>query len=78
MICDGCKKIDVCKYTEQLKEFEKNNLIELHLYLKPGEKVEEYVGSNTTVGIMVVKFDSKEEMLEKIEHMDKLVKVILQ
>ena len=27
MICDGCKKIDVCKYTEQIKEFEKNNKI---------------------------------------------------
>lgn len=24
MICDNCKKIDVCKYTEQIKEFEKN------------------------------------------------------
>lgn len=24
MICDKCKKIDVCKYTQQIKEFEKN------------------------------------------------------
>ncbi len=60
------------------EEFEKDNLVELHLYVKTGEKISEYIGSNTTVGIMIVKFSSKEEMLEKIDNMDKWVKVVLQ
>jgi len=57
--------------------FKKENLVELHLYKNLGEEILEYVGSNTTVGIMIVKFNSMKEMIEKIENMDNWVKVIV-
>lgn len=59
------------------EKFKQENLVELHLYKNIGEEISEYVGSNTTVGIMIVKFNSKEEMLEKIENMDNWVKIII-
>lgn len=59
------------------ENFRKENLVELHLYKNIGEEISEYVGSNTTVGIMILKFNSKEEMLEKIENMDDWVKIIV-
>lgn len=56
-------------------QFEKNNLVEMHLNYKQGEKIPAYMGSNGTIGLMIVKFQSMEEMIDKIENMEKWVKI---
>ena len=59
------------------KEFRKNNLVEFEMICKKGEKISAFTGSNGTLGTMILKFSSKKEMLEKMDNMQKWVKVII-
>ncbi|MDE7231122.1 MAG: ATP-grasp domain-containing protein [Oscillospiraceae bacterium] len=54
--------------------FEKENLVEFETPFKPGDIVEPFSKSRTPLSTMVVKFGSMEEMLYKIEHMDKFIR----
>lgn len=56
--------------------FKKENIVEYEMLFQPGEKIEAFTGSNGTLGTMILKFQSKEEMLEKMDHMEKWVRVI--
>jgi len=55
----------------------KNNIVEENIFIKIGDKVKKFNGSHTTLGTMIMKFDSKEEMLEKMDNMEKYLKVII-
>lgn len=56
--------------------FKKENIVEYDMLFQPGDKIEAFTGSNGTLGTMILKFQSQEEMLEKMDHMEKWVKVI--
>ena len=56
--------------------FRKNNIVEFEMLFHPGDQIEAFMGSNGTLGTMILKFESQEEMLEKMDHMDSWVKVI--
>ena len=43
---------------------------------QPGDEIQAFTGSNQTLGTMILTFASQEEMLEKMDHMEKWVKVI--
>ena len=58
------------------ENFKKNNLVEFEMIYQEGEKVERFTGSNGTLGTMILKFNSESEMLEKMDHMNRWVKVI--
>lgn len=58
------------------ESFKKNNIVEYEMFFKPGDKVNAFTGSNGTLGTMILKFDSREEMLEKMDHMEHWVRVI--
>ena len=60
------------------EEFKKNNLVEFNMQFKPGDPVIAFTGSNGTLGTMILKYSSEEEMLEKMDHMSKWVKVIVE
>lgn len=55
----------------------KPKIVEQDIYVKLGDKVRKYLGSNDTLGTMILKFDSIEEMLEILDNMenDLLVKI---
>jgi biotin carboxylase len=59
------------------KKFKKNNLVEFEMICKKGEKISAFTGSNGTLGTMILKFSSKKEMLEKMDNMQKWVKVFI-
>lgn len=46
----------------------KNKIIENHLIVKPGDTIKPYTGSNTTLGILILKFDSMNEMLTAMDN----------
>ncbi len=52
-----------------------NNILEKHIYVHAGEQVKKFQGSNATLGILILKFNSQQEMLEKMENMDKYIQV---
>ncbi len=59
------------------EDFRKNNIVEYEMMFQTGEKVEAFTGSNGTLGTMILKFSSEKEMLEKMDHMENWVKVIV-
>ncbi|KOS69378.1 carbamoyl-phosphate-synthetase [Lysinibacillus contaminans] len=59
-------------------EFKKNNIVEYDLTVKIGDKISAYTGSHTKLGTMVLKFNSMEEMLEKMDNMASWVKIIVE
>lgn len=58
------------------EQFKEKNLVEIHMNYKIGDKVPSFVGSNGTIGIMILKFESKRDMFYKIKNMEKYVKII--
>lgn len=56
----------------------KNNILEENVFVKQGDKVNKFDGSNHTLGTMIMKFESQKEMLEKMDNMEKYLKVIIE
>lgn len=56
---------------------EKNHVVENHLIKKPGDAVKAFKGANTTLGILLMKFDSMEQMLHMMDHSDQWIQVKL-
>ncbi|MDK9704697.1 MAG: hypothetical protein OEL20_16330 [Sulfuritalea sp.] len=54
----------------------KPKIIEQDIWVTTGEKVEKYMGSNHTLGTMILKFDSMAEMLEIVDAMENDIRVI--
>lgn len=63
-----------------LKEIKINapeHIIENHILVKPGDKIKAFTGANTTLGCLLMKFDSMEQMLDMMDHSEKWIEVIL-
>lgn len=59
-------------------EFKKNNIVQFELLVKPGEIIPAFTGANLGLGIMILKFNSQQEILEKMDCMNEYVKVIIE
>ena len=60
-------------YSDEIR----NNILEETIFIQPGDEVKKFDGSNHTLGTMIMKFNSQEEMLEKMDNMEKYLKVVL-
>lgn len=54
---------------------EKNNIVENHLIAHPGDEIHSFVGANSTLGILLMKFNSLEKMLNMIENADEWIQI---
>lgn len=45
--------------------------------MKPGDEIPAFTGSNATLGMMILKFDSQDEMLGMINNPEEKIKIIL-
>ena len=61
-----------------LSERVKPKILEQSIQVKPGDKVEKYLGSNHTLGTMILKFDSMAEMLEMVDNMEHDIRAIIE
>jgi biotin carboxylase len=50
-------------------------IVEKDLYPKVGDPVKHYDGSNATLGTMILKYDSMEQMLEMLDNMERDIRV---
>lgn len=55
-----------------------DRIIEKHIYLKSGDKVETFLGANAALGVLIMKYESREVMDEIVENFPNLYKVELQ
>ena len=58
-----------------LSERIKSKIIEQDIWVKSGDEVEKYLGSNHTLGTMILKFESMAEMLEMVDNMENDIRV---
>ena len=72
------QKNGVFKGIEMDSEFERNNVVEYELFAKPGDSIFAFTGSDKKLGSMVLKYSSREEMIEKMNNMTNWIKVILE
>lgn len=60
-----------------LSERIKACIIEKDIWVKPGDDVRKYLGSNDTLGTMILRFNSQQEMLDMIDNMECDIRVIV-
>lgn len=58
-------------------EVQKKNIIESHIVYKRGDQVRAFNGSNDTLGILIMKFDSMSQMLQMMDHSEEWIKVVV-
>lgn len=58
-------------------EVEKNNVVENHILKKTGDSISAFTGANTTLGILLMKFESMEQMLHMMDHSEEWIRVVL-
>jgi len=56
-------------------EVEKNNIVENHLIKNFGDEIKAFTGANTTLGILLMKFDSLEQMLHMMDHSEEWIEI---
>lgn len=56
---------------------EKANIVENHILKKPGDAISAFTGANTTLGILLMRFDSMEQMLHMMDHSEEWIRVFL-
>ena len=55
-----------------------DRIIEKHIYLKSGDTVETFLGANAALGVLIMKYESREVMNKIVENFPNLYKVELQ
>lgn len=58
-------------------DVKQNYLIESHILKRSGDKIEAFTGANTTLGILLMKFESMEQMLEMINNAEQWINIKL-
>ena len=56
-------------------EVVKNHVVENHLIAKTGDEIHSFVGANSTLGVLVMKFESLDQMLYMIEKSDEWIQI---
>ena len=59
------------------EEVLKHNIVENHILRQPGDEIRAFTGANTTLGILVMRFDSMEQMLHMMDHSEEWIQVVL-
>ena len=58
-------------------DFEKNNLLKVHCTHKPGDRVHAYQNTSHSLGTILFRASSREEMLNITNHMDRFYQVVV-
>jgi len=56
----------------------KKHIVENHIIKKAGDKISSFTGANTTLGCLLMRFDSMEQMLDMMDNSEKWIEVVLE
>ncbi len=62
----------------QIGDLVKDKIIEKDLWVKQGDKVNSFTGANETIGTLIMKFETEEEMIRITKNIDNYVSVIVE
>ncbi len=68
-------KDGILKTVKIAPDVEKNHVVENHLIVKQGDEIHSFIGANSTLGILLMKFDSMGQMLSMIENSDEWIQI---
>jgi biotin carboxylase len=71
-------KSGVLKEIKIDEDVKANHIVESHLNYKIGDQVPAFTGANGSIGILIMKFDSMEEMLDMMDYSNKWISVIVE
>lgn len=66
--------LDKVEFTEEGKK----HILEDHLVKHPGDEIKAFTGANTTLGCLIMTFDSFEQMVHMMDHSEKWIEVVLE
>lgn len=55
-----------------------HHILENHILKQPGDRILPFTGANTTLGILLMQFDSMEQMLHMMDHSEEWITIVLQ
>lgn len=55
----------------------KNNIVENHIIKETGDEIKAFTGANTTLGCLLMKFESMNQMINMMENSEKWIEVVL-
>ena len=58
-----------------LSEKIKSRIVEEHIYVKPGDKVESFLGANAALGVLIMRYESREIMNDIVDNFEDLYEV---
>lgn len=70
-------KDGILDYVDIKKEVIEHNIVENYITKKSGDEIKAFTGSNTTLGCLLMKFSSMNEMLNMMDYSEKWIKVVL-
>lgn len=56
----------------------KEHIIENHIIVKPGDEIKKFTGANTTLGCLIMKFDSMRQMLDMMDKSEQWINIKLE
>lgn len=62
----------------KFEKWAEEHIVENHILKNPGDEIHSFTGANTTLGILLMKFDSLEQMLDMMDNSEKWIDVVLQ
>lgn len=62
-----------CALSEELEK----RVLEKHIYVKPGDKIESFLGANAAIGVLIMHYESREVMNRIVNHFSTLYQVEL-
>lgn len=61
----------------EVKISAEEHVLENHILVKPGDKIKAFTGANTTLGCLIMRFDSMEQMLDMMDRSEGWIEVVL-
>ena len=63
-----------CNLSEELEK----RVLEKHIYVKPGDKIESFLGANAAIGVLIMHYESREVMNKIVEGFNKLYTISIE
>jgi len=62
----------------KIQQQTQRHILENHILKKAGDEVHAFVGANTTLGILIMQFDSMEQMLDMMDNSEQWIEVVVE
>lgn len=59
----------------EIENYARKHIVEEHIINKPGDAIKAFTGANTTLGVLLMRFDNMDQMLHMMDHSEEWINV---